>query len=160
MSPSASRRGLRAALSYGTLTLLAVLASVPVSAALPPDQRALVLRLVAAALLGVALVDVVRWLRERCEPAGPRRGASRSVHETPEDIDRHLRTLRDELRAGVASQRYFDRVLWPRLTGLAARLPDRPVLAPPPRSLARRLCRRGPSPAALRAVLAQLDARS
>jgi hypothetical protein len=62
----------------------------------------------------------------------------------------------DEIRFSARSQRYFEHVLWPRLTTLAraGAAPVVPLEKPPGRSFGR-----GPSPAALRALVAALERR-
>jgi hypothetical protein len=147
-------------MSYAALVAVVLVVSAPLCAALAPEQRPLVLRLAAALLLGVALVDAVRLLHERLDGQPPSRlDGTIPPAEAPSDVDRHLRNLRDELRAAAASERYFDRVLWPRLTSLAQSLPAPPALVVPPRSFARRLFRRGPAPTALRDLVARLEGR-
>ena len=161
MWPPPKTRRRRAALSYGALLAIVAAVTAPLSAALTPEQRPLVLRLAAALVLGVMLVDAVRLLHERLEGQPPSRlDALRAGAEPPSDVDRHLRNLRDEMRAAARSERYFRRVFWPRLEALAQRLPDPPALTIAPPSLARRLLRRGPAPAALRDAVARLVERA
>ena len=160
MWPPPRTRAARAAMSYGGLLVVVLVVVTPLSAALSPEQRPVALRLAAAVVLGVILVDAIRLLHERLEAQPPSRlDALRGAAEPPSDVDRHLRNLRDEMRAAAASDRYFHRVFWPRLHELAQRLPDPPALAVPPRSIARRLLRLGPAPAALRALVGRLAER-
>jgi hypothetical protein len=62
----------------------------------------------------------------------------------------------DEIRFSARSQRYFEHVLWPRLATLAraGAGPATPIEKPPGRAFGR-----GPSPAALRALVAALERR-
>lgn len=157
--PGRARRGLVGlAVAYALLAAAVGLVGAPVLLAAPPPERAALGRLLAALLLGVALLDVLRAARRRLAAQPPSAlDAARAARAAPPELDPRFEEARDALRAAAWSQRYFEHGLWPRLLDLAARGPGRPAPPPPARSLLRRLLRRGPAPAALAAVLERLD---
>jgi hypothetical protein len=155
------RRSSRRLARYAALSAVVTLVAVPVSVALDPAQRPAVIRMAAAVIVGVMLIDLIRVVRALFEAQPPSAfGAALEPVTSPPSIDRGFREARDELRGGAASEIYFSRVLWPRLLALADRVPGRPSLAPPARSRVRRLLRRGPSLAALRDLIAALEGRA
>ena len=155
------RRGLRLLAQHIAFGGLVILVAVPVSFALDPAHRSVVVRLSAALIVGLILIDLIGMVRARFEAQSPSAFESAlGPGAAPVVIDPHFREVRDEIRAGVASEMYFSRVLWPRLLALADRLPERPALALPARSRNRALFRRGPSVAALRRLIAVLEERA
>ena len=153
------RNNARALAGYAALGALVTLVAVPVSVAARPGDRPLVIRLAAGAILGVSLIHV-RGVARRALDAQPPSAFERALDPGPPGspaIDRQLRANLDDVRFGSASQQYWIRVVRPRLSALAARLPDSPLPEDPPRSRVRRLLGMGPSPAALRALVAKLE---
>src|SRR5262249_6241270 len=138
---------LRLLAGYTAFVTLVGLATIPIVLAVEPANRPLVIRLAASLVLGVALAHIRGAARRAVDAASPsafERPRGRARAEKP-DIDRRFSELLDDVRFGPASQRYWSRVAWPRLTGLAERIPARPLLVDPPRSRLRRLLGRGPS---------------
>ena len=159
MSPE--RRWLGPFAWHAVLGGLLILVVVPLAIGLDPGRRPMVIRLAAALIVGLMLLDLVRAVRALSEAQPPSTfDAALEPMTTPVLLDPHFVDARDAIRAGAASEIYFSRVLWPRLLDLADRLPGRPVLQPPTRSRARRLFRRGPGVAALRGVIAVLQERA
>jgi hypothetical protein len=161
MTASGRRRALRVLGGYAAFGTLVSLAALPIVLAAQPANRPFVVRLAASLVLAVALGHI-RGAARRAVDAEPPSAFDQALRrrrvERP-DLDRQLRELLDDVRFGPASQRYWSRVAWPRLTALAERLPGRPLLVEPPRSRLSRLLGRGPSLAALRDVVARLEQR-
>jgi hypothetical protein len=123
--------------------------AVPIYVFVEAPWRALVVRLAAALVLGVALRELRGTLGRRLSRAGDAaQGAGSGPAVTGPDVPLRLLNLADDVRAGVRSRRHFERVLWPRLEALS-----RQPLAPPPL----RSFRRGPRLADVRAVVAALE---
>jgi hypothetical protein len=143
---------------YVALAAVLALAGTPAYYYADPPTKPLVVRLAVAVLLGVALLHVGREVQARLRPAAPSpfERARRPRPPEPELAPLFLK-LRDELRYSQASQGYFEHILWRRLAALAARRPGAPAPAPPPRPAWRRLLKRGPSLAALRALMARIE---
>jgi hypothetical protein len=161
MSAPDRRRALRLLGGYAALTTVVGLGTLPIAVAAAPANRPLVIRLAASVVLTVALLHIRSAARQAvdAEPASAfDRALRRPLAEKPE-VDRQFRELLDDVRFGPASQRYWSRVAWPRLTGLAERLSGSPLLEEPPRSRLRQILGRGPTLAALRDLVAQLEAR-
>jgi hypothetical protein len=162
MSSPGRRRALRVLAGYTVLATLVALGALPIVLATVPANRQLVIRLAASLVLAVALVHIRSVARQAVDEEPPSvfdRALRRRPAEKP-DLDRHFGELLDDVRFGPASQRYWSRVAWPRLTGLAERLPGRPLLVEPPRSRLRRMLGRGPSLAAVRDLVARLERRA
>jgi hypothetical protein len=68
-------------------------------------------------------------------------------------MDQHFLRARDDIALSIRSRSYFDRVLWPRLLTLAGG-----NLEPP--AGRRWIRRRGPSPAALTTLIAEVERRA
>jgi hypothetical protein len=76
--------------------------------------------------------------------------AARQREPVPPRFDRRFHDLREQVRASLARDLYFEHVLWPELrTLLRARTPRRPIERPPARTFGR-----GPSAEALATLLA------
>lgn len=161
MAARGRRRALRLLAGYAAFGTLVGLAALPIVLAAQPANRSFVIRLAASLFLAVALAHIRSVARQAvdAEPPSGFDQALRRRRAAKPDIDRQLRELLDDVRFGPASQRYWSRVAWPRLCGLAERLPGRPPLAEPPRSRLRRLLGWGPSLAALRDLVARLEGR-
>ena len=147
--PRAERsRGRLAA--YAFLAGVAALAAMPAYLAVPSDWRPLVVQLACALLVIAGCMRLVRSVRRATEgdPTSPL-DAPPAPCPHPALDDRFLR-LRDDLRFGIGSRRYFETILWPRLRALGA--------SPPP-GAERRWPRRGPSLRALEQVIADIERR-
>jgi len=124
------------------------LAAVPVYVFVEPPWRALVVRLAAALVLGVAFLKVRAVLAERlahgeASALDAARGRPRAEPGVP------LRFLdqMSDVRAALRRRRHFEKILWPRLTALARR----PLVRPPLR------LGRGPGLAELRDLIAAIE---
>jgi hypothetical protein len=147
----------RAVTIAGTVALVGALVAGIASIQLLVDHsyRSAAIRLVAAAVLLVAVSRIRAFVRAAVEsPAAWEERAGETSWAPP--THGQFEHFHDEIRFSARSQRYFDHVLWPRLNALAsestkpsARL-DRP---------AGRRFGRGPSLAALRALLAKVEGR-
>jgi len=157
--PSPADRGWARLLGgYAAFTGIVILVTVPVAIAVDPGKRPVLIRVAAAIVLAVMLIDLVRAARAlvQAQPPSPFEAALQPVKPAT-GIDRRFQALRDEIRFGVTSANYWDRVLWPRLCELANRLPGRPRLSPPVHVPRRGLFRRGPRLSALRAIIGKLE---
>jgi hypothetical protein len=161
MAAPARRQALGVLARYLGLGALVGLGALPLAVAAEPANRPLVIRLAATLVLAVALVHVRGMARRAIEAAPPSAfdRALRWRRPAPPEVDQRFRELLDDVHFGPASQRYWSRVAWPRLSALAERLPARPPLTEPPRSRLRRLLGRGPSLATLRELVARLEGR-
>lgn len=139
----------------GRAVICAVLALValPLYLTISPGWRPAAVRLACALALAVGCARARRWARDAVAPDAP------SAFDTPPpappglQLDAAFVRLRDDLVASARSRRYFDIVLWPRLTALAG--------PPLPRPAARRvLPRRGPSRHTLEELVAEIERRS
>lgn len=133
---------------YAALVGVVLLAAVPVYVYLEPHWRALFARLVAALVLGMALLELRAILAGRVMRHGTSAlDAARIPAAVEPGRPQRLLELTGSVRASLRSRRHFERVLWPRLIALAGR-----PLVPP---LLRR--HRGPSLARLRDLIATIE---
>jgi len=133
---------------YVVLGGIVLLAAVPLYVYLEPQWRALVSRLAAALVLGMALLELRGILAGRVAHLDPSAlDAARTTPAPAPAVPQRLLELTASVRAGLRSRRHFERVLWPRLVALAAR-----PLVPPPRRRGR-----GPSLPALRKVIGAIE---
>jgi hypothetical protein len=135
-----------AALGGGVL-----LVTVPVYLWVEPSWRALVARVAAAVVVGVALVQLRRALAGRLHPghASALDGA-RSARGREPGVPEQFLQVAKAVRAALRSRHYFEHALWPRLAALASS----PLVRPPGRR------GRGPSLADLRKVIAAIERQS
>ena len=160
MLPPSEPRWLRLLLGYLLFAGLLALALTPLYFQAEPVHRPLVVRFGAALLAAIALVHLRRFVREAIE-AQPASAFERALQ--PPLAERHtaplLLKLKDELRYSLTDARYFERNLWPRILRLwGARAGDTPAVVPEmPRGT--RFFQRGPSLAALRDLVAQIEER-
>jgi hypothetical protein len=134
----------------GIAAVLVTLAAIPTYLALAPAWRTLAVRLVCAVAVAAGCVRAVRWARgvvqaEDVSPldAPPPPGAG------PE-LDARFLALRDDVIYGTRSRRYFDVILWPRLSELAGTELPRPAAR-------RGIRRRGPSMSELSHLVAEIE---
>jgi hypothetical protein len=125
-----------------------ILATVPVYVFVEPPWRGLVVRLAAAVVLGVSLLQLRTALVNRVAAGGASAldDARRRLWPEPGLPLRFLDLIHD-VRTALRSRRHFDKVLWPRLLALAGRPLDRPPLRPG----------RGPSLASLDEVITAIE---
>ena len=125
-----------------------LLATVPVYVYVEPAWRALVVRLAVAFVLGAILLQLRRALVDHLDRAPASALDEARVRRGPgPGVPHRFLDLINDVRAARRSRRYFEQVLWPRLTALSSA----PLEPPPPRR------GRGPSLAGLRAVLEALE---
>jgi hypothetical protein len=122
--------------------------TVPAYVYVEPGWRPLVARLGASLVLGIALLQLRQALvdRLRQRPGSPLDEARRRGGAEP-SVPHHFLDLTRDVRAALRSRRYFDEVLWPRLTAFTSR----PLVRPPVRP------GRGPSLARLREVISAVE---
>ncbi len=129
---------------------LVLLVTVPVYVFVEPAGRVLVVRLAVALVLGAALLQLRAALTERLAAHGA--SALDEARDAPgpeTGLPLRFLDLMHDVRATLRSRRHFDRVLWPRLSGLARH----PLVRPPVRP------GRGPSLASLSAVIDDIERR-
>lgn len=132
----------------GLLAAIVLLGTVPVYVYVEPSWRALVARLAAALVAGVAVLQLRRALVARLARGGGSALDEARARRGPEPgVPHHFRELRDDVRAALRSRRYFEEALWPRLAAFASR----PLARPPVR------LGRGPSLAGLRQALDAIE---
>lgn len=143
-------RGLLFALArYAALAGVVLLAAVPLYFYLEAPGRALVPRLAAALVLGIALLELRTAVALRLAAQGASALDAALVPAPADDgVPHRLRETESSLRAALRSRRHFERVLWPRLTSLARR----PLPAPPARR------GRGPRLRDVEALVARIEA--
>lgn len=149
MRARAEHRWVGVVVGYVLLAGLVLLATVPAYVFVAPASRALVVRLAAALVVGVALLHLRALLARRIENQGASAFDS-ALRPPPAEPGRagRLVELDEQLRASLGSARYFELVMWPRLSALASRPPARP---------AGRWWRRGPSLDGLRRAVAVIE---
>jgi hypothetical protein len=146
----AERPLLHVAVRCLSLAALVALGGTPVYVWVEPSWRPLVARLAGGLVLGVALLQLRRVVADRVEAGGVSAlDAARDSRGPEPGLPHHFADLVSDVRTARRSRRYFETVLWPRLEALAGR-----PLAPP--ALRRG---RGPSLAALRDVIAEIERR-
>jgi hypothetical protein len=145
---AAEPRPLATSVRYAILVGIVLLAAVPVYVYLEPQWRALVPRLAAALVLGMALLDLRGILTRRVARHGTSAlDAARIPPASEPGAPQRLLELTASVRTALRSRRHFEKVLWPRLSALALR----PLVPPPLRR------GRGPSLAGLRRVIAAIE---
>jgi hypothetical protein len=151
--PSPADRSPRRFVARGLLALLLVLVVIPVYLVLKPSWRPPVVRLACALVVAAGCVQARRRVRQSIGERAP------SVLDAPPppspapEMDHHFIRARDDIVLSTRSRPYFDRVLWPRLLALA----DGNLEPPAGRRWIRR---RGPSPAALGTLIAEIERRA
>ena len=141
------------------LVALVIAATLPALIALPTDARPIILRVALAAGLVILLFTLIgRMLGSfrHDDPNAFERALQPPV--APVRLDASLSQLRDEIRHSRASQRDFEKVLWPRLRTLASRRGLAADDQPPPRPEGW-LKRRGPSITDLNQLVDHLEKR-
>ena len=134
------------------VAVLVALAAMPTYLALAPAWRTVAVRLVCAVAVAAGCVRAVRWARRvvQAEDVSPL-DAPAPPGAGPE-LDTRFLALRDDVIYSVRSRRYFDVILWPRLSELAGTELPRPA----PR---RGIRRRGPSMSELTHLVTEIEGR-
>jgi len=131
---------------------LLVLAALPVYLTLEQSWRPIALRLACAVVVAAGCVRARRWVRETVEPHAISAVDAPPREPPAPELDARFMRLRDDLIASTRSRRYFDVILWPRLSKLAG--------ADLPRPAKRRgIPRLGPSLHALEGLIAEIEGR-
>jgi hypothetical protein len=147
---SAERPLVRLAVRVAVLGGLVLLAAVPVYVYVEPAWRGLVARLATALVLGVTLLQLRRAVVDRLELGEGSPLDEARVRRRPEPaVPHHFLDLMSDVRTTLRSRRYFEEVMWPRLSAFTSAALGRPRARPG----------RGPSLASLRAVLADIEKR-
>jgi hypothetical protein len=148
MRPRADRRWLLLG-ADAALVGLVVLVTAPIYTLVDARWGTLVLRLAAALILGILLLEVHHAIVRRIQRDVPSSFDAALARPGAEPLgDRRLAQLEATVNAAVRSRQAFLEELWPRLTVLAG-----PRLTPPkPRRLGR-----GPSLRDLRAVVEAIE---
>jgi len=133
-----------------------VLAAIPAYLGLPPSWRPAAVRVACALIVVTGCIRVIRGVRRSIASGGALStsilDASPGASLAPELDERFLR-LRDDLVFSSRSRRYFDVILWPRLSELSG-----PKLIPPAKR--RWIRRRGPSLRTLERLIADVERRA
>jgi len=144
-------------IAYATLVGIVSLLTVPVYLGAEPRHRPAVVRVSAALIAAVLLRRMLRIAKDRVE-AGASSAMDRALHgpRRVASLDPSFVKLRDEVRFSTTNQRYFERVLWPRLRRLRAGSASgvAETMGKPP---GRRFWGRGPALATLADCVAALE---
>jgi hypothetical protein len=101
---------------------LAVAIAYPIYVSVDNAYQELVVRLAAAAILGIVMLHILSCIARRFEAEPQSRfDLAREPTSREVKIDPHLLDLFGEVRHSMKSRRYFENVLWPRLLALADR---------------------------------------
>jgi hypothetical protein len=140
----------RLAVRVAVLGSLVLLVTVPVYVYVEPAWRGLVARLATALVLGVTLLHLRRAVLDRLASGEGSPLDEARVRRRPEPAVPHrFLDLMSDVRTSLRSRRYFEEVMWPRLSSFTSAALVRPRARPG----------RGPSLASLRAVLAAIEKR-
>lgn len=134
---------------YCVLAVAVLLAAIPLYVFVEAPWRALVARVAAAVVLGIALMELRTTLAQRLAGNGSALDDARARPSQSPDVPQRFLALRDDVRAALRSRRHFEHGLWPELTALATR----PLVKPPLRR------GRGPSLASLRKVITDIESQ-
>jgi hypothetical protein len=119
---------------------------------IPPSWRSVVVRLACALVVAVGCVYVRRWARDGLAAPAISPFDAPSAPPPAAELDASFRKLHDDLIASTRSRRYFEVILWPRLSALTG--------AELPRPAVRRVgSRRGPSLPAIERIIAEIERR-
>jgi len=151
--PPPADRWARRQVARGLLATLLALVAIPVYLVLDPSWRPMAVRLACALIMAAGCVRAIRRVR-RAIGGGVASALDAPPPPSPvPELDPRFLRVRDDVVFSIRSRPYFDRVLWPRLLGLAGG-----SLVPPAER--RRFGRRGPSPGALAGLLAEAERRA
>ncbi len=158
VSPPLNRRWLRLLAGYLVFVGCLALVVTPVYLYVEPSHRPEIVRLAAVVVVGIALIHLRGIVRERidAQPVSAFELALRRAPMEPRLAPLFLK-LRDEVRFSTTSQKYFERVLWPRILALLARGPGAQPAVLPVMPAGRRLLRRGPSLGTLRNLIGRIE---
>ncbi len=120
-----------------------------------PANRAVVIRLAVAFVVGVMLFHIRSYFRgdPRWDPPAAFADALMRQPVAPK-LDRGFVKLRDDLASGIASRSFFDKILWPRLCALARARGHQIDMKPP---VERAWSARGPSRRTIAALIDHIE---
>jgi hypothetical protein len=150
--PAPARRSGRRLAGGAIVAALLALVALPVYLLISPSWRPAAVRLSCAVVVAFGCVHARRWARDAL--AAPAMSPFDAPPAPPPAavLDAGFRKLHDDLIASTRNRRYFDVILWPRLSALAG--------AELPRPAERRVVnRRGPSLHALEGLIAEIERR-
>jgi hypothetical protein len=152
--PGPARRLGRRLAGRAVIAMLLALVALPLYLTISPTWRPAAVRLACATVLVVGCARARGWARGSVatDPGSPFEAPPPPAPAA--QFDSAFLRVRDDLVASTRSRRYFDVVLWPRLTALAGPGPALPC--PPRRPL---LSRRGPSLGVLEDLIARVERR-
>jgi hypothetical protein len=143
MPPRRKRAWLGLLGRYLVLVVVLGAAATAAYAVVEIDHRPAVVRLVVAAFVVVVLVHLHGHLRDQLEMTQPSSFDQARASEPPDArIAPVVGRLTEQVKQSVASQRYFEKVLWPKLEHLSRELGSQEPL---PGLHERRWLGRGPS---------------
>ena len=150
--PAPARRSGRRLAGGAIVATLVALVALPVYLLIAPSWRPAAVRLSCAVVVAFGCVHARRWARDSL--AAPEISPLDAPPAPPPlaRLDAGFRKLRDDLIASTRSRRYFDVILWPRLSALAGAELPRPAER-------RAVNRRGPSLHALESIIARIERR-
>jgi len=150
--PARAERSPRRLAGRAIVAALVVLAAMPAYLALSPPWQPVAVRFACAAIVATGCVRVLRRARGAMEPEPVSPLDAPPPPAAVPELDQRFLALRDDVIYGTRSRRYFDAILWPRLSALAGTDLPRPAER-------RGLHRRGPSMSALARLVTEIERR-
>jgi len=148
--PAQAKRSPRRRAGRAILAAVVVLAVTPAYLALSPPWQPVAVRLACVAIVIAGCVRLLRLARSAMEAVPPSPLDAPPLPAAAPALDARFLALRDDVTHGMRSRRYFDRILWPRLSALAGTDLSRPPEGPG-------LHRRGPSMSALARLVTEIE---
>lgn len=152
--PGPARRLGRRLAGRAVVAVLLTLVALPLYLTISPRWRPTAVRLACATALVIGCARARGWARESVAADAVSPFEAPPPPALDVQVDPAFLRLRDDLLASTRSRRYFDVVLWPRLTALAG---PGPALPRPGRR--RFLSRRGPSWRIIEDLIARVERR-
>jgi hypothetical protein len=151
--PARAELSRRRLVGRAIVAALVVLAALPAYLALSPPWQPVAVRLACAAIVAAGCARVLRLARGAMEPASVSPLDAPPAPAAVPELDARFLGLRNDVIYGTRSRRYFDAILWPRLSGLAGTDLPRPAER-------RGYRRRGPSMGALARLVTEIERRA
>lgn len=150
--PAPANRSGRRLIGLAIVAALLALAVLPGYLLIPPSWRSVAVRLACAVVVAVGCVYVRRWARDGLAAPAISPFDAPPAPPPAAELDASFRKLHDDLIASTRSRRYFEVILWPRLSALTG--------AELPRPAERRVgSRRGPSLPVIERLIAEIERR-
>jgi hypothetical protein len=150
--PAPARRWGRLLVGRAIVAALVALAALPAYLTVAPAWRPAAMRLAGAVVVAAGCVRAARWVQASVATEPPSAFDAPLPPPPAVALDAGFLRLRADVAASTRSRRYFDVILWPRLTALAGRELPRPAKR-------RLLGRRGPSLRVLEGLVADVERR-